>query len=204
MENRRRRPRNEPDLSSSCPPGWTWLLAGILIGMFISFLFYLQKMTPVVSENLPNSSLPSVTSTPSVTTTATPQVGSAAESTLPKAVTTSVSPKSFTFDKFLDTEVKVEGTQSTSEENLLVTVPGTYVLQVGSFRDKQQAKGLVTHLASLGIQAYVKQFINAEEEWFQVQVGPFTDLDELNQTRGTLTANDVPTILLSVKNPERN
>ncbi len=33
----------------SCPARWVWLLAGIAIGMFVSFLFYIQVLTPSTS-----------------------------------------------------------------------------------------------------------------------------------------------------------
>lgn len=41
-----RRSRRTEILPSSCPPAWLWLLAGIFIGIFLSFLFYLKQLMP--------------------------------------------------------------------------------------------------------------------------------------------------------------
>lgn len=37
MAIQKRRNQRSEYVSSTCPPGWAWLLAGIIIGMFISF-----------------------------------------------------------------------------------------------------------------------------------------------------------------------
>ncbi len=31
---------------ATCPPAWLWLLAGLFIGIFVSFLFYLKQLAP--------------------------------------------------------------------------------------------------------------------------------------------------------------
>jgi cell division protein FtsN len=37
---------NSDGIVLSCPPRWVWLLAGIAIGIFVSFLFYIQMLAP--------------------------------------------------------------------------------------------------------------------------------------------------------------
>lgn len=196
MENRRRPHSGTSPVPAHCPPGWTWLLAGILIGMFISFLFYLREVTPPQAcldspplTPLTGGKSPFIPETPSQK----PQEGMVSPAHDPSA------PIKFEFfDKLPNMEVKVpEASSPGSSDNLPVTVPGKYVLQVGSFRDRQQAEGLVSHLSTqFGISSQVKQIIDNNEEWFRVQIGPFSDLDELNQTRSTLSGNGIPTILL--------
>jgi len=46
MAIRNRRKQSSDYVSPTCPPGWAWLLAGILIGAFISFLVYLREIAP--------------------------------------------------------------------------------------------------------------------------------------------------------------
>lgn len=199
MENHRRRPRSESaPVPSHCPPGWTWLLAGILIGMFISFLFYLREITPPQPlvdpppTPLTGGGAPFLSEPPFK-----PQEGERA-SVVQDSSSSSVATKKFEFfDTLPNMEVKVpEDSSAHLTDNLPVTVPGKYILQVGSFRDKQQADGLVSHLSTFGIQAQVKQVVDNNDEWYRVHIGPFTDLDELNQTRSKLSENGIPTILL--------
>ncbi len=42
-----RRLRRTEEHSNTCPPAWLWLLAGILIGIFIAFLFYIKQIAPL-------------------------------------------------------------------------------------------------------------------------------------------------------------
>lgn len=196
MENHRRRPRSESSpVPSHCPPGWTWLLAGILIGMFISFLFCLRGITPPQPpiENPPPTPLtgggtPFIPEPP-----LKPQGGG---TPIHDSSSSSAAKKFEFFDTLPNMEVKVPESSPNLTDNLPVTVPGKYVLQVGSFRDKQQASGLVSHLSTFGIQAQIKQVIDDNDEWYRVHIGPFTNLDELNQTRNKLSENGIPTILL--------
>lgn len=213
MATRNRRTRNSDYGSTTCPPGWAWLLAGILIGMFISFLIYLQKIAP---HTLPPEN--AQTQPPSLTAANTQPVSTnqssqettkeiaketAKETTLPSKEQTKEPNNSFEFYDILpNAEVKIPPASTNpnepmSEKDLPVTVPGKYLLQVGSFRSEQEAKGLQGYLVSLNIQANITEVILKEAEyWYRVQVGPFTDLDKLNQTRALLTENNIPAILL--------
>jgi cell division protein FtsN len=68
---------------------------------------------------------------------------------------------------------------------------------VGSFRESREAEGLKAHLASLGIEAYVEQATTTgADQWHRVRVGPFTDLERLNQVRARLAENSIAAILV--------
>lgn len=202
MAIRHRRIRHSNHKSNTCPPGWAWLLAGILIGMFFSFLIYLREIAP---HTLPPESVitippPSIEQTQAIHPITQPSV---------KAENTESSKDLIDGFKFYDilpnAEVEIPSTISTpakttesdSEVDLSTTVPGQYLLQVGSFKNKHEAEGLKTYLVSLGILATIEETIlNETEYWYQVRVGPFTDLNKLNQTRTLLAENHISTILL--------
>jgi cell division protein FtsN len=188
MTTRNRRNRNSNYVHPTCPPGWAWLLAGILIGVFISFLIYLREIAP---HSLPEENTATVSPlAPNLTTSAEQSSGDDDHS----KVFTIYDPKGETTSSGLTKP----SPESIAQTDLPITIPGRYLLQVGSFRNEQEANGLKAHLASLGIPARIeKTTLNDRGRWHRVQVGPFSDLDKLNQTRSLLAENNLSFILLS-------
>jgi len=174
MVGRNRRTRDADYVSPTCPPGWAWLLAGILIGMFVSFLFYLREVAP---NSLPPENALVPPATENIPSTDKPP------------------PTDFTF--FDDLKKPGGGTSTqTPNPNQPITVPGRYLLQVGAFRNETEADGLKTYLNSLNILATVnKTTLSDKGRWYRVEVGPFTDLDKLNQTRARLATNNIQAIV---------
>ena len=79
---------------------------------------------------------------------------------------------------------------------------GTYVLQVGSFRNSGEAERRRASLALLGLEARVQTIaIDGEAIWHRVQVGPYEELNALNDARVRLRENDIETIALKVRKP---
>jgi cell division protein FtsN len=180
MSQQNRHNRRSEYISPTCPPGWAWLLAGILIGMFISFLIYLREFAP---QNFPPES--AQVTNPSITNT--------------KGNDPVTPPLEF-YDKLPKAETSgpagTKGESQPPKSELLVTTPGRYLLQVGSFQDEQSAEGLKSYLVSIGIPAHIETTALSETgRWYRVQVGPFTDLDKLNQTRSLLAKNNITAIL---------
>jgi cell division protein FtsN len=225
MENRRRRPRSDEYIPvAGCPPRWAWLLAGLLIGIFASFLFYLREVAPLLPQSQSSPTTATTVVTQPVVKVVEPPVNpieNPSASTENKATENKTTENKATENKATDNktttlpateaptqhfefydllpkgEVKVPSASPSPQDDLPVTTPGRYVLQVGLFRDKQQAAGLKAHLANLGIDAQIGQ-TTAEggEEWYRVHVGPFTNLEQLNHTRAVLSDNEIHAILL--------
>ncbi|RKZ42615.1 MAG: hypothetical protein DRQ49_01215 [Gammaproteobacteria bacterium] len=163
MAIQKRRNQRSEYVSSTCPPGWAWLLAGIIIGMFISFLIYLREFAP---QLLPPESAQALN--PPITNVSEPA------------------------DNFQFYDDLSGNTGKSSHSGFPITVPGRYLLQVGSFKDKQGAEGLKKYLASIGVSAYVEATgLGETGRWYQVLVGPFTDLNQLNQTHELLAKNKI-------------
>lgn len=204
----RRTLRREPIVpTASCPPGWSWLFAGIFIGIFVSFLFYLREIAPniPVVANEPAPAKVAETPAKKVTLDLAPTEVASPEPAEPQP-----EPERPPFE-FYDTLVNAKATlpltqptpaslveeetfpeETTSSEPVPVEVPGTYTLQVGSFRDMNTAEGLKAHLALLGISSYVQHVtLNGSDSWHRVRVGPITDLNLLNRIRTQLTANSL-------------
>ncbi|MCK5876348.1 MAG: SPOR domain-containing protein [Candidatus Marithrix sp.] len=186
MANNNKHLRSNYDDSTSCPPGWAWLLAGIIIGIFISFLIYLQELAP---HSLPPEHA---------------QVVPVTDSSSP----VKTSERFDFYDILPGHEIKIPAKNSgdkNEERPLEITVKGEYLLQVGLFKRKSEAKSLKKYLFSLGIQTDVVQApFSSTEYGYRVQVGPFSELKNLNQTRALLTENNISSILLKLSTGQNN
>jgi cell division protein FtsN len=165
-----------------------------MIGMFISFLIYLREIAPhdVV---LPEETNLATVTTPNETVPVPPS--EAANNAPFEIYDPLLGNKSQETIKNPPTAPSSSSGEALPSSDLPITVPGRYLLQVGSFRDEREAEGLKAHLASLGIPARINStMLNQNGRWYRVQVGPFTDLDKLNQIRAQLAANSLAFILL--------
>lgn len=203
MAKRRwQRSRNEIQVSSACPPAWIWLLAGIMIGIFISFLVYLRQATPEKAtpvQPIATSHEATVAEKEANATARFEFYDLLPEAELSVPAATPMPPEPVPESETAPTTdiTTVTDTAQLPAEEMVVTTPGKYILQVGSFRNQQEAEGLKNHLSSLGIQAYIELVsIQAGEPWHRVRVGPFENLAALNQTRALLAENNIYPILL--------
>jgi len=74
-----------------------------------------------------------------------------------------------------------------------------YFLQAGSFQTEAEADNLKAKLALLGVEAVI-QTANIPEKgvWHRVRVGPYTDIEELNRARGTLSKGGIQASLIKI------
>lgn len=76
----------------------------------------------------------------------------------------------------------------------------TYVLQAGSFRKLAQADRLKAELALIGMPAQIQTVsIEGGSKWHRVRVGPFTNLQALNEARSELQSNGLKVMVLKVR-----
>ncbi|MFK5970399.1 MAG: SPOR domain-containing protein [Candidatus Marithrix sp.] len=183
MTNKRLRSNYD---SAGCPPGWAWLLAGIIIGIFISFLIYLREFAP---HNLP------------------PEHAQIVPVTTPVAENKNLPPKGSDRFDFYDIlpghEIKIPSNKDDEEKPLKVTVEGRYLLQVGLFQEKTEAEGLRNYLLSLGMPTNITPApFSVTKSGYRVQVGPFSNLEKLNNIRSLLASNNISAILLKFSGPD--
>lgn len=218
VARRRQRYVTDTGHENTCPPRWAWLLAGIFIGIFISFLVYLREIAPqqTMLQHPPPPTLVSGETTPN--TVVPPEVTAVKKEVEPATVASvdkqeTTKSEGFTFHDLLS-QAEVNLTQSSaattqpqqalpiSQQALPDTVTrapaGTlFVLQVGSFRDLREADGLRAHLTLLGFQSYVeKASLAGGDVWHRVRLGPFRDIQQMNDMRAALQAQNVTTMVL--------
>ena len=178
---RRKQPQRRSGGRQSPKPtgsGWRWYGAGVLTGVFLSFLLYL-------------GSLP----TPDGTTqeaTGGPQ----AEAQPPK-------PR-FDFYSMLPgqtTDVEVEPAPEVVKPRSANTPGDYYLLQTGSFRQREDADRRRAELLLLGLTPVVEETNGDNGRWYRVYVGPFETHSEMAKAR-SLTANqNIDTLLLKRSKP---
>lgn len=79
------------------------------------------------------------------------------------------------------------------------TAPGTYALQVGSFKQLADADRLKAELALLGIEADIYTVTINNVTWHRLRVGPYSNLDRLQRITSRLRQNQVNYMVLKVK-----
>lgn len=76
----------------------------------------------------------------------------------------------------------------------------SYVLQVGSFRGRDDAERLKASLALLGLEARIQTVaINGKSTWHRVRIGPYRDVNRLNEARGRLRENQLESMILKIR-----
>ena len=74
-----------------------------------------------------------------------------------------------------------------------------YYLQAGSFQTEVDANNLKAKLALIGVEALIQTASLPDKGvWHRVRVGPYSDIEELNKVRATLSQNGVQSSLIKV------
>jgi cell division protein FtsN len=79
-----------------------------------------------------------------------------------------------------------------------VEQPGTYFLQVGSYRDAAVAERVRAQLEKLTIAATVQRVAVDNDVWHRVRIGPIRELGQLNRLRQRLQAADLDSLVIRV------
>jgi cell division protein FtsN len=76
---------------------------------------------------------------------------------------------------------------------------GKYILQVGSFRNLEDADRLKAKLAFLGLEGSIQTLsIDGKETWHRVRVGPYSARAQLDEARAMLKSNKYEVLLLKL------
>ncbi|MCI0654822.1 MAG: SPOR domain-containing protein [Methylococcaceae bacterium] len=167
-----------------------WLLAVVLLGLFISFLAFLRNPEPPVQPSPVMLKKPVPKKEPE-----------------PKAVKkTSEAPAEkprFEFYTILpEQEVEIPETEikiRKSEEKQGKAKPGRYVLQVGSFRKFKDADRRKAELAMLGIHSKIEAAKLDDSTWNRVKIGPYTSMTAVDVVRKRLRLQNIDAIVISAK-----
>jgi cell division protein FtsN len=168
-------------------PGFVWMLGGLSIGLFIAFLVYLDKQ--------PASEI----SFTDAVKTELEKIKQNKTATAPKAETPNKQQPKFNFYTILpELEVLIPEEETRPPEQNDGTSK-RYILQAGSFRNRQDAEKLKATVALLGLEASINQVSINHENWHRVRIGPMNSRHELNHNLNLLQRNNINAMPMELK-----
>ncbi len=180
-----RRPRTNTRKSKSSSTaikgrtgGWRWYIAGLLSGVFLSFLLYLGTLAP--------------------------DPGSAQVAVQPDTVPMESEPPKPRFDFYtLLPEQTIDVELDPGETEVKRTTRSTefYLLQAGSFKQREDADRRRAQLLLLGLDPKIEEANGDNGRWYRVYLGPFQSRAKLSKARSLTAAQDIDTLLLKRSSP---
>jgi cell division protein FtsN len=183
MASARRRKR--PGKKSQGTPAWMWLMTGVLLGLGLAYYLWSKGFIPQ----------------PQVDATVTEEsVPADAEEVAPATGEPKKSPYDF-FTVLPEMEVVVPeqelSKKSQPQETAAVqTDSESYLLQVGSFREKSDAEQMKARLALLGITTRIQTVTVNDATWHRVRVGPVNGARQADAMRKQLTDNGIDSLVM--------
>lgn len=190
MASARRRKAGKPRQGT---PAWLWLLSGVLIGLGLAWYLWSKGFIPQPQA---------------VTATAEEQGDQAASIDVEEVAPANDEPRKSPYDFFTvlpEMEVVVPEQELSGNKPPRETVAspvddtGSYLLQVGSFRENSDAEQLKARLALLGIAARIQSVTVNDATWHRVRVGPVSGVRQADEMRNKLASNGIESLVM--KNP---
>lgn len=188
---------------------WVGVISGLVIGLFVAFLVYIKMQSPPQPAAVYQESILPPTEKPRP----------AVEAPAPQPPAT---PKPrFDFYTLLpemevvvpDEEIAPPPAPATRRPPVSTPAPQpsnsparatpaeTYLLQVGSFRNGEQADRFRAELAILGLETSIQKVtIDNKDTYHRVRVGPFHDPVALNQARSLLKKQNIESRVIKLTN----
>ena len=151
-------------------------VAGVLTGVFLSFIGYLGTLPdPAVSA----------------TETGTPEQPEVVIQRPRFDFYTNLTQE--TIDEVQDT---VEPAADVRKPPTATELPEPYLLQAGSFRQHDDAERRRAQLLLLGLEPVIEEISSSNGIWFRVYLGPFESRELMVRARGLTTNQNIETLLL--------
>jgi cell division protein FtsN len=179
-------------------PGWVWMLFGLGVGLIVAIGVYLR----VPSGTQAPEARTAAVAQPAAPRAATPTTAPRAEETRPP---TAAEEKRFEFYEILP-QVEFVVPENDSRAAATATarprpaVPGSFLLQAGSFSAAADADRLKANLALLGFESHVQRVTIDDDVFNRVRIGPIVDMDAAQRTQRQLRAAGIDTLLMKVPN----
>ncbi len=172
-------------------PCWAWLVVGLLIGLFGAFLVYIKEH-PRVALVTGLASEPATS--PVETNKGNKDSRQAHRPPKPRFEFYTVLP---------EMEVRVPGEQLPkrgTRRQESVADSASYVLQVASFKNHQEADRLKARLALLGMEAKIQTVsVDGKQTWHRVRLGPISREADVEDLHRRLKEINLKAIIFKVK-----
>ncbi len=196
MATRRNTRKPSPKQGGSMP--WGPMLISFAVGAFVMFLLHLKENVPVDQQQAKTTQQQPKKSSVEPTFdfyTLLPETEVVVEK--PKAIANQPQ-KPIVSSPPEEISAAPEQTQQAAAETPEDTV--SYMIQVGSFKNLEDADGFRAKLAFLGIESKVQTVtIDNTDTWHRVQVGPVVGRSKADALQKQLRDNDIDSLLLRAK-----
>jgi len=210
---------------------WLLVVSGLLLGLFVAFLVFLktqapseppavfqESLLPPVEETRPDSTVESRPDSEAETPQTPPpppkprfdfytllpemEVIVPDEEVAPPPAPPVHQPAAASKPAEQHAPVKPAATPAATPAPAKAATPaGTYLLQVGSFRNGEQAERLKAELALLGLETSIQKVtIDNKDTYHRVRVGPFRDTGSLNNARSKLSRQGIDSRVIKLRN----
>lgn len=184
--------------------GPVWMAAGLSVGLLVALLVYLSGQPERAPSHQRSVSIPTTAVHKSAHTT---KAKTTAKTRPKKAVGNAAGADGVHYEFYTllpksevvipDRELAQHDKPNAGTTRLSPT--GTYMLQVGSFRQEPEARALKAKLALSGVVAGVQSVTIGTDTWYRVRIGPFSTLEKLNRVRDKLQQNHFNAIAVRIK-----
>lgn len=176
--------------------GWVWMLAGLIIGLFVALLVYINdnsssntSLSDKVSKAFQSNNKKDVRS-----------VKKNKKEEAPSNILNKLKFDFYTILPELEVAIPEEDLLKTFKDSKSSKIKHSYILQAGSFRKFTEADKLKALLALQGIEANIQKVkIKNGDTWHRVRVGPLTTSKSLNKTRRRLRDLGIASIVVKNK-----
>lgn len=181
--------RKKPGRKNQGTPAWMWLLTGILIGLGLAYYLWSKGYIPQPQAD---------------TSVAEESTGQGASTSGEEVAPAALEPKKSRYDFFTvlpEMEVVVPEQELSIRSQPQETPSAqhdssSYLLQVGSFREKTDAEQMKARLALLGIQTRIQTVTVNEATWHRVRVGPISGARQADEMRSLLADNGIESLVM--------
>jgi len=177
-------------------PGWLWMLAGLIIGLFVALLVYINDNSS--GENSLSQTVSKVLSSNDKKDTRSVKKETASDA--PSKLLNKLKFDFYTILPELEVAIPEEDLLKNFKDNKAKKENHSYTLQAGSFKKFKEADKLKALLALQGIEANIQKVkINNGDTWHRVRVGPLTTSKALNKARRRLRDLGIASIVVKNK-----
>ena len=178
-------------------PGFVWLLAGLSIGLFVALLVYLDKQ-PDIAANFGTAVQKELEKIKQKSSSATnneeQQSNKSEDRQEPKFNFYTILPELEVFIPASETQPPKNMPVGSNTEN-----NKQYILQAGSFKNKNDAEKLKASLALLGFEAHVQSVTVNSIPWHRVRIGPYSQSNDLYDKMDKLQQHGIKSMAMELK-----